>query len=77
MSVAYLEFIEQKHRRDPDTGFAPDAISDALYPFQCDLTEWALQRGRSAIFADCGLGKTPMQLEWARQIDARRSTATY
>ena len=67
-SVAYLDFIEQKRRRDPDTGFAPEAIADALYPFQRDLTEWALRRGRSAIFADCGLGKTPIQLEWARQV---------
>jgi hypothetical protein len=68
MSTAYAEFIEQKMRRDPETGFVPVEISDALYPFQRDLTEWSLRRGRAAIFADCGLGKTPMQLEWAHRV---------
>ena len=66
--TAYAEFIERKNRRDPETGFDPDFVSDQLYPFQRDLTEWALRRGRGAIFADCGLGKTPMQLEWAQRV---------
>ncbi len=39
-----------------------------LYDFQEAITRWAIRRGRAAIFADCGLGKTPMQLEWAKQI---------
>src|SRR5262245_17544651 len=66
--TAYAEFIERKTRRDPDSGFEPADITDALYPFQRDLTEWALRRGRAAIFADCGLGKTPIQLEWAYRV---------
>jgi DNA modification methylase len=36
-----------------------------LYGFQSDIVEWALRRGRAAVFADCGLGKTPIQLIWA------------
>lgn len=71
MSVAYADFIERKNRRDPETGFEPGELSPMLYPFQRDLTEWSLRRGRAAIFADCGLGKTPMQLEWAQRVCER------
>jgi superfamily II DNA or RNA helicase len=39
-----------------------------MFPFQRDIVRWALRRGKAAIFADCGLGKTPMQLEWAHQV---------
>jgi hypothetical protein len=39
-----------------------------LYDFQALLVEWSLVKGRSAIFADCGLGKTPMQLVWAENV---------
>lgn len=45
-----------------------DAISDVLYPFQRSIVRWALRKGMAAIFADCGLGKTLMQLEWARIV---------
>lgn len=43
-------------------------LNPMLFPFQRDIVHWALHKGRSAIFADCGLGKTPMQLEWARHV---------
>jgi superfamily II DNA or RNA helicase len=43
-------------------------IQPCLMDFQCDIVKWALRRGRAAIFADCGLGKTLMQLEWARVV---------
>jgi len=43
-----------------------------LYDFQANLVEWAVRQGRSAIFADCGLGKTPMQLVWSENV--RRKT---
>ncbi len=32
------------------------------------IVEWACKRGKAAIFADTGLGKTLMQLEWAKQV---------
>lgn len=67
--MKYLEFLESKKHSgiiDSDIDFTD--INDMLFDFQKHLTEWALKRGRAAIFADCGLGKTPMQLEWANQI---------
>ena len=49
-----------------------DDLNPMLYNFQKDIVRWALAKGRAAIFADCGLGKTPMQLEWAHQIVKER-----
>lgn len=49
----------------------PDELSPMLFDFQRDIVRWALAKGRAAIFADCGLGKTIMQLEWAEQIRKR------
>src|SRR5690242_14334828 len=39
-----------------------------LFPFQRDIVQWALHKGRAALFADCGLGKSFMQLEWANVV---------
>lgn len=50
------------------SGFDPIWMPDFLFDFQKALVEWSVQKGRSAIFADCGLGKTPMQLVWAENI---------
>lgn len=44
-------------------------INPMLFPFQQDITRWSLKKGRAAIFAGTGLGKTPMQLEWANQVN--------
>jgi hypothetical protein len=66
--TAYAEFIERKTQLDGMHGFTPDAMPEFLFPFQVALTEWAVQKGRAAIFADCGLGKTPMQLTWAELV---------
>jgi len=66
--VKYSEFINGKRQSDIPTGFKPKKLSDSLFDFQKDIVAWALRRGRAAIFADCGLGKTLMQLEWARNI---------
>lgn len=68
MSVAYADFLQRRNAAAPDRGFDADAISERLYPFQRDTVAWAIKKGRAAIFADCGLGKTPMQLEWARLV---------
>lgn len=65
----YADFLTRKRVSDPATGLTElPAISPQLFPFQRDITRWALRRGRAAIFADCGLGKTPMQLEWAKHV---------
>lgn len=66
--MEYKEFLEKKILKDIPTGHVPERISKKLFDFQRDITTWAIKRGRAAIFADCGLGKSPMQLEWAKQI---------
>lgn len=70
-SSAYAEFIAKKLTRSPATGLAvvPPLLA-ALKPHQRDLTAWSLRRGRSAIFADTGLGKMIMELEWSRVVAA-------
>jgi superfamily II DNA or RNA helicase len=64
----YQEFLESKRIAQPASGIEPGEINPFLFPFQRDIVRWALRRGRACIFADCGMGKTFMQLEWARQI---------
>jgi DNA modification methylase len=66
--MSYEKFIEQKSIVCAPAGIEVDAPNPALFDFQRDIVRWALKRGRAAIFADCGMGKTPMQLEWARHI---------
>lgn len=69
----YCQFLAAKAPRRIDAGFEidPAKMNPALFPFQNDLTRWALRKGRAALFADCGLGKTAMQLEWAAQLPGR------
>lgn len=66
--MQYEEFIARKSDMIDGEGFAPSWMPDAMFDFQRYLTEWALAKGRSAIFADCGLGKTLMQLAWAENV---------
>lgn len=68
--MSYAEFIKSKRVEDPDTGFeiGRTALNDHLFDFQRDIVKWALLRGRACIFADCGMGKTIMQLEWAHHV---------
>lgn len=62
----YLDFIKRKATSDPATGLSVvPALNPMLHQHQADMVRWALHRGRAAIFADCGLGKGPMQMEWA------------
>jgi hypothetical protein len=67
-AIQYATFLERKTQLDGLHGFAPDGLPDFLFPFQHDLVDWALRKGRAALFADCGLGKTPMQLVWADKV---------
>jgi hypothetical protein len=67
----YYTFLHQKAQLEGDYGFAVDSLPEWLFPFQDYLVKWALMKGRAAIFADCGLGKTPMQLVWANEIVKR------
>jgi SNF2 family DNA or RNA helicase len=71
--MSYAEFLAAKRSLAEPSGFdvAPEALNPALFDFQRELVGWALRQGRAALFADTGLGKTAMQLEWARLIHER------
>jgi hypothetical protein len=64
----YGQFLLAKTQAGAESGFKPLWIPPFLFDFQASLVEWAIRKGRAAIFADCGLGKTPMQLVWAENV---------
>ena len=72
MVDGYGAFLDRKTQLAGDAGFEPLWLPDFLFDFQRALVDWAIRKGRAAIFADCGLGKTPMQLVWAENV--RRHT---
>jgi hypothetical protein len=67
---AYLTFLDQKVRMAPAVGFDPvdSLMPAAIKPFQRDIVTWACRRGRAAVFAGTGLGKTIQELTWAQQV---------
>lgn len=66
---SYLDFLARKARRDPATGLTRVVdLPEALFPFQRDIVAWALRRGRAAIFAQTGLGKSLMELAWGNAV---------
>jgi len=68
MTQSYTTFLKSKAQAGTDHGFSPLWRQDSLFDFQQALVEWSLKKGRAAIFADCGLGKTPIQLVWAENV---------
>lgn len=64
----YLRFIDLKTQGGADSGFAPVFMPDELFDFQLDRVEWAVRKGRAALFEDCGLGKTIQGLVWAMNV---------
>jgi len=68
--LKYKEFLKQKMITTSSSGFEIDkeTLNPMLFDFQKDIVKWCLRKGKSAIWADCGLGKTPMQLEWAKLV---------
>lgn len=66
----YQEFLKSKTTLQASVGRTIELaeINPILFGFQRDIVKWAVAKGRCAIFADTGLGKTLMQLEWARLI---------
>ena len=68
--ISYEEFLQNKSFVLDSCGFEVDKndLNPNMFDFQKDIVRWALAKGRSAIFASCGLGKTLMQLEWSNQI---------
>ena len=71
--MEYNEFIKNKEVIAKETGFeiSKEELNQNLFEFQKDIVRWALIKGRAAIFADTGHGKTIMQLEWANQVYKR------
>lgn len=68
MPDKYTEFIERKAQLDGDHGFEATWMPDCAFDFQRLLIDWATKKGRAAIFANCGLGKSLMQLAWAENV---------
>jgi hypothetical protein len=64
----YATFIQHKEDHGAAHGFEPLWMPGFLFDFQQSLVDWAVRKGRAAIFADCGMGKTPMQLVWAENV---------
>ncbi len=67
-ALSYDDFLRAKAVRAPSVGFDTLVLHEALFGFQAAIVRWALRKGRAAIFADCGMGKSLMQLEWARRV---------
>lgn len=68
MTTDYQTFLNKKTHVGSLHGFDPVFMPDMLFDFQKHLVEWSTKKGRAAIFADCGLGKTLMQLTWAENV---------
>lgn len=66
--MTYEDFIASKLQKPKNSGFSATSLNDRLFLFQAHIVDKALERGRSAIFADCGLGKTFMELEFGHQV---------
>ncbi|MCF8009272.1 MAG: DEAD/DEAH box helicase [Halanaerobiales bacterium] len=68
--MQYNNFLKNKKQKINSVGFKIDRkdIHKKLFEFQKDIVQWCIRKGRAAIFADTGLGKTFMQLEWAKHI---------
>jgi hypothetical protein len=67
-ATGYAAFLRRKAQEGAAHGFEPRDISPHAFDFQAALIAWATRQGRAALFADTGLGKTLMELEWARQV---------
>jgi len=68
--MEYKEFLETKVKNHIESGFNVDELelNENLFDFQKHIVKIAIRKGRFAIFADCGLGKTLMQLSWGKQF---------
>lgn len=64
----YQDFLKSKEIKTDSCGFEPQSTNNLLFDWQNDIVRWALMKGRACIFADCGLGKTAMQLQWAHEV---------
>jgi hypothetical protein len=68
MNASYTEFLNRKAQVGTATGFDPLWMPDCLFGFQVVPAAWSIRRGRAAILADCGLGKSLLELVWAENV---------
>ncbi len=70
MAINYQEFLSSKRLTIKPRGISieKDQINPVLFPFQKDIVKWGVKKGKCAVFLDTGLGKTFIQIEWARLI---------
>lgn len=66
--TSYAEFLERKSQVGNACGFEPLWLPDTLFDFQRHLVEWAIRKGRAAVFADCGMGKSLLELVFAENV---------
>lgn len=71
MTTDYADFIAQKRRAFAGNGLPQQSVPPQLFDWQAAVTRWAMRNGRAALFADCGLGKSFMQLAWANNVPGR------
>ena len=71
--MEYSEFLKNKTFVLESHGFDidPSELNSHLFGFQRDITRWALEKGRAAVFSDCGTGKSIIQLSWADEVSKR------
>lgn len=68
MTSDYLYFLRKKQQEGAPHGFEPLWLPDCMFPFQRHLAEWNIRQGRSATLADCGLGKSLIELVWGENV---------
>jgi superfamily II DNA or RNA helicase len=66
--MSYQEFLESKLSKVQSAGFDPESLPSFLFPYQRHIVKLALNKGKFAVFAGTGLGKTAMQLSWAKAV---------
>lgn len=71
--MRYEDFILRKAATAPVVGFEPTGLPAPMKPFQRDIAQWACRRGRAAVFAGTGLGKSLMETAWADQVQRHTS----
>ena len=74
---SYAQFVQGKRRLEIATGHQHGQLNENLFDFQHAIVSWAVRRGRAAIFADTGLGKTLMQLAWADEVQTQSGCSKY
>lgn len=65
---AYGDFLSLKTQEGADHGFEPTFMPSQLFDFQKAMVEYAVRKGRAALFEDCGMGKTAQFLTWAQNV---------